>query len=204
MHTAQRYMNYAFTALLLLLFTGCAQRPAKPDVLMVPDMSDSQIVRLMNYVNNVLDLPPAAQSAAQENLRQQFKLTQFPEDRMRLALLDTLLPEPGRNEDQAVELLSGYNWGGVGPGFNGLASLVLNFAKSQQTNAANNRTLSQQLSAARSQKDHLQQQLDALKSIEKTMNKRDKSIVTPPVPILPSSASTSTPATAAPLNQAFL
>jgi hypothetical protein len=190
MRITPRNVILSLIALLLCLLTGCAPRSTKPDVLMVPDEGDGQIVRLMDYVNNVLSLPPGAQSSAQENLRQQFKLTQFPEDRMRLALLDTLLPKPARDEDQAITLLSGYNWETVGPGFNGLAVLVLNYAKTQQTQAASDLSIMQQLAAERSQRDHLQQQLDALKSIEKTMNKRDKSIVTPPIPTIPQAAST--------------
>jgi hypothetical protein len=177
-----------------LVLAGCVPRSTKPDVLMVPETGDGQIVRLMDYVNNVLNLPPAAQTSAQENLKQQYKLTQFPEDRMRLALLDILLPEPSRNLNEAVSLLSGYNWEAVGPGFKGLANLLLNIASSQQANATINQSLAQQLVSERSQKDHLQQQLDALKSIEKTMDKRDKSMVAPPIPKIPPAAiSHSTP-----------
>ncbi|MHB8404055.1 MAG: hypothetical protein ACYDCJ_01335 [Gammaproteobacteria bacterium] len=192
MDSTLRNLIISLSAVVFFALAGCVQRSTKPDVVMVPGVDDGQIVRLMDYVNNVLSLPPAAQSVAQENLRQQFKLTQFPEDRMRLALLDSLLPKPVRNEGQAIALLSGYNWEAVGPGFKGLAALVLNFAKSQQANAADNQSLMQQLVTEHAQKDHLQQQLDALKSIEKTMNKRDKSIVTPPTSTI-SPAASSTP-----------
>ena len=161
---------------------------------MVPDEGNGQIIRLIGYVNNVLSMPPAAQSVAQENLRQQFKLTQFPEDRMRLALLDTLLPKPGRDENQAITLLTGYNWEAVGPGFKGLAVLTLNLARSQQAQTAADLSLTQQLASERAQKDHLQQQLDALKSIERTMNKRDKAIVAPPLPaVAPAASATHAP-----------
>jgi hypothetical protein len=171
-----------------LVLTGCVSQPTKPNVLMVPEMGDNQIARLLDYVNNVLSLSPTAQTAAQANLSQQYKLTQFPEDRMRLALLDILLPKPSRNLDEAVSLLSGYNWEAVGPGFNGLANLLLHIANSQQADTTINTSLAQQLATERSQKDHLQQQLDALKSIEKTMDKRDKSIVAPPATKLPPAA----------------
>lgn len=176
---------------MFVAMAGCIPQSTKPDVLMVPDAGEGQIVRLMDYVNKVLILPPAAQSAAQDNLRQQFKLTQFPEDRMRLALLDILLPEPSRNLDQAISLLSGYNWEAVGPGFKGLANLLLNIASSQQARVTIDQSLMQQLVSERSQKDRLQQQLDALKSIEKTMDKRDKSIVTPSIPKTTPAATTS-------------
>jgi len=173
---------------LLLVLTGCVPQSTKPNVLMVPETGDGQIGRLMDYVNNVLSLSPVAQTAAQANLSQQYKLTQFPEDRMRLAILDILLPKPSRNLDEAVSLLSGYNWEAVGPGFKGLANLLLNIANGRQADTIINQSLVQQLATERSQKDHLQQQLDALKSIEKTMDKRDKSIVAPPVPKLPAAA----------------
>ncbi len=182
---------------IILVLTGCIPRSTKPDVLMIPETGDGQIVRLMDYVNTVLSLPPAAQAATQENLRQQYNLTQFPEDRMRLALLDVLSDRPSRNLDEAVSLVSGYNWEVVGPGFKGLANLLLNIASSQQAIATIDQSLAQQLASERSQKDHLQQQLDALKSIEKTMDKRDKSIVAPPIRKLPpaSTSNSQPPAT---------
>ncbi|MGA9855558.1 MAG: hypothetical protein WBR29_09810 [Gammaproteobacteria bacterium] len=188
MHRILPSITVPLVIAMFVVIAGCVPRTTKPDVLMVPETGDGQIVRLMDYVNNVLTLPPAAQAAAQENLGQQFKLTQFPEDRMRLALLDILLPEPSRNLDQATSLLSGYDWETVGPGFKGLANLLLNIASSQQANATIDQSLAQQLASERSQKDHLQQQLDALKSIEKTMDKRDKSIVAPPIPKMPPGA----------------
>lgn len=198
MDSTLRNLIVSLSAVIFFALAGCVQRSTKPDVVMMPGVDDGQIVRLMDYVNNVLSLPPTAQSVAQENLKQQFKLTQFPEDRMRLALLDSLLPKPVRNEGQAITLLSGYNWEAVGPGFKGLAALVLNFAKSQQANAADNQSLMQQLVTEHALKDHLQQQLDALKSIEKTMNKRDKSIVTPPTSTISPAASSAPRAPATP------
>ncbi len=198
MDSTLRNLIVSLSAVVFFALAGCVQRSTKPDVVMMPDVDDGQIVRLMDYVNNVLSLPPAAQSVAQENLKQQFELTQFPEDRMRLALLDSLLPKPVRNESQAITLLSGYNWEAVGPGFKGLAALVLNFAKSQQANTADNQSLMQQLVSEHAQKDHLQQQLDALKSIEKTMNRRDKSIVTPTTSTISPAASSSPLAPATP------
>jgi hypothetical protein len=188
MRSTVRSISRSLVISLILVLIGCVPRSTKPDMLMVSDSGDGQITRMMDYVNNVLVLSPSGQTAAQENLSQQYKLTQFPEDRMRLALLDILLPAPARNLDQAVTLLSGYNWEAVGPGFKGLANLLLSIAVAQQANATNYQTLAQQLATERSQKDHLQQQLDALKSIEKTMDRRDKSIVAPAIHKLPPAA----------------
>jgi hypothetical protein len=176
---------------MLLVFTGCVPRSTKPDVILVPEMGEGQIAGMLDYVNNVLSLPPSAQAAARDNLLQQYKLSHFPEDRMRLALLDSLLPEPVRNEDQAIALVSGYNWEALGPGFKGLASLVLNISKSLNAQTAADQSLVQQLASERSQKDRLQQQLDALKNIEKAMDKHDKPIVNPQTPTKPAAASTS-------------
>jgi len=132
-----------------------------------------------------LSLAPSDQINARNNLAQQFKLTQFPEDRMRLALLDMLLPAPAGDRDEATTLLTGYNWDAVGPGFKGLAIAVLEILNSEQASAKSYTLITQQLAAERTQKDHLQQQLDALKSIEKTMNTRDKPVLPPPATTKP-------------------
>lgn len=176
-------------ATLLVCLTACTRQPARPSVLFVPQTGGEQIALVLDYVGRVLSLPPAAQISAHDNLAQQFKLMQFPDDRMRLALLDTLLPAPTGNRNQAVTLLTGYNWDAVGPGFKGLAMAALGVLNSELADAKSNALLTQQLVAEHAQKDRLQQQLDALKSIEKTMNKRDKPVLSPSASTKPSSSS---------------
>lgn len=175
-----------FAAALLSLLAACARQPVRPNVLVVPQTADTQIALVLDYVGRVLSLPAAAQITAREDLAQQFKLMQFPEDRMRLALLDTLLPAPAGNHGEAVTLVTGYNWDAVGPGFKGLAMTVLGVLNAERTNANNYAQLTQQLAAERAQTDRLQQQLNALKSIEKTMNTRDKPVLAPPTSTKPS------------------
>lgn len=182
---SQKCAMLLVTALLALL-TACARQPARPAVLVVPQTDDNQIAMTLDYVGRVLSLPPASQIIARDDLAQQFKLMQFPEDRMRLALLDTLLPAPTNNHSEAIALLTGYNWEAVGPGFKGLAMAVLEVLDTEQTNANSSALLTQQLAAERAQKNHLQQQLDALKSIEKTMNTRDKPVLAPSASTKPS------------------
>ncbi|MGB9428794.1 MAG: hypothetical protein WCC11_02795 [Gammaproteobacteria bacterium] len=189
----QSLSHKAFIAPMLLacvcMVIGCTPRSTRPDALVVRITGEGQIAKILDYVDNVLSLPPAAQISARESLANQFKLTQFPDDRMRLALLDILLPAPAEHTDQAAALLAGYNWEAAGPGFKGLAALILNIINTRQIGAKNNQLLMQQLAGERAQRAHLQQQLDALKNIEKTMNKHDKP-VTPPMP-----ATTRVPAT---------
>lgn len=159
---------------------GCAPRSARPDVVVVPMAGNTSIARVLDYVEQVMNLAPAAQITARESVSQQFQLAQFPEDRMRLALLDSLLPKPARNDAEAVALLTGYNWDKAGSGFKGLAGALLQMLHDRQTNDKNYTLLEQQLSTERAQKERLQQQLDALKTIERTMNRRDKLVVPPP------------------------
>ncbi len=180
MRVKAHFLILVFTVLTITCLTACVPHSTRPDMVLVPEPTANQIAQVLDYVNSVLSEPPAAQAAAQKNLAAQLKLTQFPEDRMRLALLDTLLPEPARNDIQATALLSGYNWEAAGPGFKGLAVLVLGVLKARQTDVNNIQTLTRQLASEQALKNHLQQQLDALKSIEKTMNSRDKPTVTPP------------------------
>ncbi|MGA9851762.1 MAG: hypothetical protein WBR15_02385 [Gammaproteobacteria bacterium] len=180
MYIIWRYMPLLLAAPMFISMAGCVPHAARPDVVVVPETSEDQIAQVLDYVSIISNEPPAAQAAAQEKLAVQLKLTQFPEDRMRLALLDALLPAPARNDGHATMLLSGYNWEAVGPGFKGLAVLVLSVLKARQIDASNYQALTEQLTSERTQKAHLQQQLDALKSIEKTMNSRDKPVVTSP------------------------
>lgn len=179
MHIKARILMLVFMTLVITTMTGCLPHSTRPDVVLVPEPTSNQIAQVLDHVNNILSEPPAAQAVAQQKLAAQLKLTQFPEDRMRLALLDALLPEPAGNDAHATELLSGYNWDTAGPGFKSLAVLILSVIKTRQANANKIQTLTQQLASEQTQKNHLQQQLDALKSIEKTMNSRDKPIVTP-------------------------
>ncbi|MGH8398205.1 MAG: hypothetical protein ACRETA_08180 [Gammaproteobacteria bacterium] len=180
MHIKARFLMLVFMTLVITTMTGCLPHSTRPDVVLVPEPTSNQIAQVLDYVNSILSEPPAAQAVAQQKLAAQLKLTQFPEDRMRLALLDALLPEPAGNDAHAVALLSRYNWDTAGPGFKSLAVLMLGVIKTRQANANKIQTLTQQLASEQTQKNHLQQQLDALKSIEKAMNSRDKPIVTPP------------------------
>lgn len=174
-----------WTVGLFVLLTACTQQPSRPNVLVVPQTGGAQIALVLDYVGRILSLAPSDQINARNSLTQQFKLMQFPEDRMRLALLDTLLPPPAGDRNQAMTLLAGYNWDAVGPGFKGLAMAILEILNSEQVSAKNYALITQQLTAERTQKDHLQQQLDALKSIEKTMSSHDKPVLPPPATTKP-------------------
>lgn len=168
------------TSVLLTLAAGCVpQQTAHPEVVVVRETRNESVADVLSYANGVLSLAPAAQIATRNSLARQFQLTQFPEDRMRLALLDTLLSPPVRDDAEASALLSGYNWSAEGPGFKGLAGALMQvlddrIAQSKlRTDAAQQRArLEQQLAAERAEKNHLQQQLDALERIEKTVNNR--------------------------------
>lgn len=185
MSTMSRKLSTLWIAGLFMFLTACTQQPARPNVLVVPQTGGAQIALVLDYVGRILSLAPSEQINARNNLAQQFKLTQFPEDRMRLALLDTLLPAPAGDRTEATTLLTGYNWDAVGLGFKGLAMAVLGILNSEQVSAKNYAVMTQQLTTERTQKDRLQQQLDALKSIEKTMNTRDKPVLPPPATTKP-------------------
>lgn len=173
---------------LLALVTGCVpQQSAHPEVVVVRETRNESVADVLSYANGVLGLAPADQAAARTSLARQFQLTQFPEDRMRLALLDTLLPPPVRDDAEASTLLSGYNWSVEGPGFKGLAGALMQVlddrksqAKARADVAQQRARLEQQLAAERAEKNHLQQQLDALERIEKTVNNRVNPIVPAP------------------------
>lgn len=192
---------------ILTLAGGCTPRSTRPGVVVVRETRNEPIANVLEYANSVLNLAPEAQTAARNSLARQFQLTQFPEDRMRLALLDTLLPAPAQDNSEASALLTGYNWSAEGPGFKGLAGALLQILSNRKTQAeahakfAQHRThLAEQLAAERAEKHHLQQQLDALERIEKTVNTRTSPTAPaaagtrPPIPA-PTGTSRSVPAT---------
>lgn len=183
---------------ILTLAGGCTPRSMRPGVVVVRETRNESIANVLDYANNVLGMATKAQTAARNSLAQQFQLMQFPEDRMRLALLDTLLSAPERDDSEARALLAGYNWSAQGPGFQGLAGALLQILSDRKTraharakSAQQRKHLARQLAAERAEKHHLQQQLDALERIEKTVNTR-----TSPTPPAVAGTHSSAPAAA--------
>lgn len=210
MHRTHPILLLIAASALLVLAAGCVPNTARPDIVVVRETRNESVADVLSYANSVLSLAPAAQTSARNSLARQFQLTQFPEDRMRLALLDTLLPPPARDDNEASALLTGYNWSVEGPGFKGLAGVLVqvlaerNIETRKRADLGQQRTrLEQQLAAERAEKNHLQQQLEALERIEKTVNTRaNPTSPTPAVtrPAKASAAATLRPAAAAASN----
>lgn len=141
-----------------------------------PTMPPDSVAGILYFVGGVLALPHAERAEAYQAAQQRYAANHGAADRLRLALLAALLPQPEQDTDGARILLSNYSWQTTQPGYAGLAAITLDVLDRQQQTQqqAADKVSQAQTELAEVQRDNarLQKQLDALKAIEKTLNSR--------------------------------
>ncbi|HET7570988.1 MAG TPA: hypothetical protein VFK96_10460 [Gammaproteobacteria bacterium] len=137
-----------------------------------PAMPPDSVAGILYFTGDVLALPQAKQKQAYESARKHYKNGRSAADRMRLALLAALLPEPMHDAARARSLLTGYSWTTTQPGYAGLAKVTLHILAVQRESDHELARTRTKLADAQQQSAHLKSQLDALKAIEKSLGER--------------------------------
>ncbi|HET7308400.1 MAG TPA: hypothetical protein VFK24_11405 [Gammaproteobacteria bacterium] len=137
-----------------------------------PAMPPDSVAGILYFTGGVLALPQAKQKQAYESAHKHYENGRSAADRLRLALLAALLPEPMHDAARAKSLLTGYSWKTTEPGYAGLAKVTLHVLDAQRESDHQLARTRTKLTDAQQQSAHLQNQLDALKAIEKSLGER--------------------------------
>ena len=175
-----RLPSLAFVALLLLA-PGCAilrvwesPGPAAelPRIEPVQDISD--VEQLVQYSAFLRHLDGQALAREHTLMRQKAKRAKTSLNRAKLALIYALPGLASRDDAKAVVLLKPLAKETTSPGVRNFALLVLSLVTENQRLDNNMRSLSAKLKEEQRRSLELQQKLDALKLIEKSLSDRDR------------------------------
>lgn len=168
----------AVTAALIL--GGCAHAPVPAnttDLAMttpgVGDREAASVARLLAYYRRIAVLPPTELQSEYAAAEQTFLQDPRPEYRLRLALLLALPDASFYNPDSALRLLQGY------PGRSDPDDALANFAFFLIGRSSEQHNAQMRLDTASQRATALQRQLDGLKSIERSLNRRQLPRATP-------------------------
>lgn len=153
-----------------LILAGCAHGLASPPAttpVTTPSAAEAaSVARLLAYYRRISVLPPAELQSEYAAAEQAFLRDGRPEHRLRLALLLSLPDASFHNPDSALRLLQGY--AGRGDPNDALANFTF-FLIARSIEQYNAQT---RLDAASQRATALQRQLDGLKLIERSLNRR--------------------------------
>lgn len=145
----------------------------KPELLPPPPPQPSDLDRLLLQFDSVRRMQPPEAAKELEQARQSFNRAKTDYNRVQLALL-SLLPNAGRDDAKAAALLepmlkeASKEKTGTGGGLRAFATLLYN-------QIAEERRLEERMKEEQKRADSLQQKLDALKQVEKSLIDREQS-----------------------------
>lgn len=171
----------------LISMTGCVITAPKPPVPVeeppkvevTPIVSDTDT--LIQYAGYLRRLNAADLNREHETLKQTVAKSRTDVSRAQLALIYTLPGLPLRDDAKAIPLLESLSKEAISPAVRNFASVLLILVADNKRLDDSAQLLSIKLKDEQKQSAELQQKLDALKSIEKSLSERDRSKSPAPV-----------------------
>ena len=168
-------MKRLHASILAALLCSCTSEPpvAKPAAPSCVPQTVKRLDELMQYYGRVKQLPPASLETEHQKMALEFASTQSEASRMRLALLLWMPDTSFHDPDAARKLIEGREK----QKGSGLDSFAMLFEAMLNDQAASDRKLVQigaQLVAERKRSAALQNQIKAIKKMEKTMIRIEK------------------------------
>ena len=166
--------------LVLLLAAGCTHWPTSPTVSdrpAAPPSDPGAEPDWLRELDGLLKLPPDIQARALQRQEQAYQQDPGPHNRLRLALLLGFGPRELRDEPRARELLeSDTNVPGKGDSDGAILGTFLGRLDAERKALQDELEAARRQAVAREEKvQHLQRKLEALTTIEKTLNERERS-----------------------------
>lgn len=136
--------------------------------------TDAVAGKLLRDVQELRSQAPAAQLRGLRRIESSFSRTGDHDDRLRLALALSLLDAPLQDGSRARKLAGEYLSATPGGHYEHLARMVLSILDEKQRQSEVRRRLEARLARADREQRVLEQQVEALKEIERAINSRDE------------------------------
>ncbi|MEZ4240926.1 MAG: hypothetical protein R3F59_33165 [Myxococcota bacterium] len=159
-----------------LLAAGCAPKAAPPQVVLVPQAEpatppEAPLVGVLQSVGMLLVMPPERQVEEIDSLQAGLDSGAPASDRVRLALLLAVGAPEVRDSERVHALLDDRTWDDAA--YEALARFVLQLADERAGRARDRLDAAEALEAERKLRKELEARLDAIRTIETDIERRD-------------------------------